>query len=208
MSDPSIRSATSSSSYAWAASSYSKNYYDVRAGVEDTNALALAFNDIAVANGRPLAKPVKVYITGHSMGGHVAAAAVEQGNAGPCQPPGSATSQAVPMCGVVGDRELFNEFGAMQMAAQALTGYTATPRDQWAGAEAAAAATGQLFGTWTKSRRSPSCAHGGSGLTYLSIAKNLTGGDRPMFTQGWAFGGSLRRPGAWRSTSTARSTVY
>ncbi len=63
--------------YAWAASSYDKNYYDVRSGVEETNALALAFNNIAAANGRPLTPPSKIYITGHSLGGHVAAAAIE-----------------------------------------------------------------------------------------------------------------------------------
>ena len=45
--------------YAWAASSYSKNYYDVRAGVEDTNKLALNFNAITTAAGRTLANPVR-----------------------------------------------------------------------------------------------------------------------------------------------------
>ena len=49
VSNPSIRRYLIQNGYAWAASSYSKNYYDVRAGVEDTNALALAFNDIAAA---------------------------------------------------------------------------------------------------------------------------------------------------------------
>jgi len=38
---PTIRRYLIQNGYAWAASSYSKNYYDVRAGVEDTNALAL-----------------------------------------------------------------------------------------------------------------------------------------------------------------------
>ncbi|MCB2035287.1 MAG: alpha/beta hydrolase, partial [Ottowia sp.] len=78
ISNPSIRRHLIEQGYAWAASSYSKNYYDVRAGVEDTNALAQAFNTIAIANGRPLKKPSKIYITGHSMGGHITAAAVEQ----------------------------------------------------------------------------------------------------------------------------------
>ena len=73
---PAIRRHLIQSGYAWAASSYSTNFYDVRAGVEDTNSLALAFNAIAVQNGRPLAAPVRIYITGRSMGGHIAAAAV------------------------------------------------------------------------------------------------------------------------------------
>jgi hypothetical protein len=44
---PSIRRYLIQNGYAWAASSYSKNNYDVRAGVEDTNALALEFTKIA-----------------------------------------------------------------------------------------------------------------------------------------------------------------
>jgi pimeloyl-ACP methyl ester carboxylesterase len=77
VSNPSIRRYLIQNGYAWAASSYAKNYYDVRAGVEDTNALALAFNDIATKNGRTLATPTKYFITGHSMGGHITAAAIE-----------------------------------------------------------------------------------------------------------------------------------
>ena len=63
--------------FAWAASSYSKNYYDVRVGVEDTNALANEFTKIAAARGRTLAAPTKTYLVGHSMGGHITAAAIE-----------------------------------------------------------------------------------------------------------------------------------
>ncbi|HCE40788.1 MAG TPA: alpha/beta hydrolase, partial [Alcanivorax sp.] len=37
VSNPSIRQWLLDNGYAWAASSYSTNYYDVRAGVEDTN---------------------------------------------------------------------------------------------------------------------------------------------------------------------------
>ncbi|RZA15362.1 MAG: alpha/beta hydrolase, partial [Lysobacteraceae bacterium] len=68
VSNPSIRRYLIENGYAWAASSYSTNYYDVRTGVEDTNALALAFNSIAAANGRVLPAPSRIYITGHSMG--------------------------------------------------------------------------------------------------------------------------------------------
>ena len=63
--------------YAWAATSYAKNYYDVSAGVEDTDALALNFSAIAAANNRTLARPSKIFITGVSMGGHVTAAAID-----------------------------------------------------------------------------------------------------------------------------------
>ena len=75
--NPQIRRYLIQNGYAWAASSYTKNYYDVRVGVEDTNALALEFNKIATARGRALAAPSKTYITGVSMGGHITAAAIE-----------------------------------------------------------------------------------------------------------------------------------
>src|SRR5213076_2287127 len=77
---PGIRRHLLENGYAWAASSYAKNYYDVRAGLEDTNALALAFTRIAAQNGRTLATPGRVYIIGHSMGGHITAAAVDEEN--------------------------------------------------------------------------------------------------------------------------------
>ena len=111
--------------YAWAASSYSKNYYDVRAGVEDTNTLALNFAAIAAAKGRPLATPSKIFITGVSMGGQITAAAIE------AEAQTNANNKvkyagAVPMCGVLGDTELFNYFAGYQVTAQQLAGVPMT----------------------------------------------------------------------------------
>jgi fermentation-respiration switch protein FrsA (DUF1100 family) len=181
VSNPSIRRHLIQNGYAWAASSYSKNYYDVRAGVEDTNALALEFNKIAAANSRPLTAPTRIYITGHSMGGHITAAAIED--------EAYATANhkvryhgAVPMCGVVGDTELFNQFAAMQVTAQAIAGQPDYPTDQWADIQADV--TNALF---TKFPSQPTAA----GMAYLSVVKNITGGERPMFAQGIAFGGSF-----------------
>jgi len=106
--------------YAWAASSFSANYYDVRAGVEDTNALAKLFTSLT---GR--ATPTKHYITGVSMGGHVTAAAVEQET---LERAASliAYAAAMPMCGVVADNELSNYYHAFGMAAHELAGLTVT----------------------------------------------------------------------------------
>lgn len=179
--NPSIRRYLLQNGYAWAASSYSKNYYDVRAGVEDTNALALEFNKIAAANGRTLAAPSKLYITGHSMGGHITAAAIED------EAYATANNKvkyhgAVPMCGVVGDTELFNEFSAMQVTDQALAGLPSYPTTKWS--EISTLATNTLF---TKFPQVPTA----TGAKYLSVVKNLTGGERPMFDQGIAFGGSF-----------------
>ncbi|MFX6023534.1 hypothetical protein ABTF26_21085, partial [Acinetobacter baumannii] len=81
----------------------------------------LAFVQIAAQNRRPLAPPSRVYIVGHSMGGHIAAAAVDQ------ETLDTANNTvryhgAVPMCGVMGDTELFDYFAAYQLAAQQYAG--------------------------------------------------------------------------------------
>ncbi|WPG35078.1 alpha/beta hydrolase [Variovorax sp. EBFNA2] len=179
--NPSIRRYLIQNGYAWAASSYSKNFYDVRVGVEDTNALALEFNEIAKANGRELAAPTKTYITGHSMGGHITAAAIED--------EALATANhkvkyngAVPMCGVVGDTELFDYFAGAQVTAQALAGLPKYPTPNWS--DISAQVTNTLFTNF------PSVPTA-TGMKFVSVVKNLTGGERPMFGLGMAAGGSF-----------------
>ena len=179
--NPLIRRYLIQQGYAWGASSYAKNYYDVRAGVEDTNALALEFTKIATANGRTLAAPTKIYITGVSMGGHITAAAIED-EAAATAVHKVKYAGAVPMCGVVGDTELFNQFAAMQVTAQALAGLPAYPSDKFA--DIRALVTSTLFTTF------PS-APTAQGMKYLSVLQNITGGPRPMFNLGIAFGGSF-----------------
>ena len=181
VSNPSIRRYLVQNGYAWAASSYSKNYYDVRAGVEDTNALALEFTKIAAAKGRTLAEPGKTYITGHSMGGHITAAAIED-EAAATAVHKVKYNGAVPMCGVLGDAELFNQFAAMQVTAQALAGLPSYPTDKFA--EIKTLVDTALFTTFPSV---PTAA----GAKYLSVVKGITGGDRPMFDQGIAYGGSF-----------------
>jgi len=180
VSDPTIRAHLISSGYAWAASSYSKNYYDVRAGVEDTNALALAFQRIASDNGRTLEAPRKTYIVGQSMGGHVAGAAVD------AEALETANHKvrydgAVPMCGVLGDTQLYDYFGASQIAAQQLAGIPANswPVSNWA--DILPAVQSALF------TKFPS-ATTAQGEKFKTIVKNLTGGERPMFDAGFAGG--------------------
>lgn len=184
--EPSIRRYLIQNGYAWAASSYSKNYYDVRAGVEDTNALALQFTAIAKANGRTLAAPSKTFITGHSMGGHITAAAIED--------EAYATANhkvkyngAVPMCGVVGDTELFDYFAGAQVAAQALAGLPKYPTPDWLDISAQVGAT--LFTNFTTSP--PDISTTATGTKYASVIQNLTGGPRPMFDLGFKAGGSF-----------------
>ncbi|EPX65126.1 hypothetical protein D187_000551 [Cystobacter fuscus DSM 2262] len=183
VSTPSIRRHLLENGYAWAASSYSKNSYDVRAGIEDTNALALAFTRIASERGRPLEAPRKTYIIGHSMGGHVAAAAID------AETLETANHKvrydgAVPMCGVLGDSELFNYFAAYGLAAQQLAGYPASgwPVEDWALIQPGVKAA--LFKTYP-TEVTP------QGDKVKQVVKHLTGGERPLFDPG--FSGPLAR---------------
>lgn len=162
--------------YAWAASSYTKNYYDVRVGVEDTNALALEFTKIAAANGRTLAAPTKTYITGHSMGGHITAAAIEDENVAAARHK-VRYDGAVPMCGVTGDTELFDYFGAYQAAAQALAGLPKYPTANFT--DIIATVRSAMFTTF-------STVPTAQGLKLREVVKNLTGGERPIFNEGYA----------------------
>ena len=90
-----LRAFLAANGYAWAASSYSRNEYDVEVGMQDTHALTQRFNGI-------VGKPELTYVTGASMGGHVTPAAIEQ------YP--QAYDGAMPMCGVFGDHELIDVY--------------------------------------------------------------------------------------------------
>lgn len=164
--------------YAWAASSYTKNYYDVRAGVEDTNALALNFSAIAAANNRTLAAPSKIFITGVSMGGHITAAAID------AEAQATAVNKvkyagAVPMCGVLGDTELFNYFAGYQVVAQQLSNVpiTSFPVTNFeALTPAIRAALWSSYPTQTNAQ----------GDKLKNVMMNLSGGARPFYAEGWA----------------------
>jgi len=98
--------------YAWAASSYDANGYDVESGVLSTRYLVQHFR-------RVVGRTERVYIGGASMGGHVTARSIEQ------YP--SLYDGAMPLCGVVGDVELFDFFLDFHAVAQALAGIDALP---------------------------------------------------------------------------------
>jgi hypothetical protein len=168
--------------YAWAASSYSKNYYDVRAGVEDTNALALNFTAIAAAKGRTLAAPSKIFITGVSMGGHITAAAIDA-EAQTYANNKVKYNGAVPMCGVVGDTELFNYFAGYQVAAQQLAGL---PISSFPTTDFATVGPAVQAALWTSF---PTLSNA-QGDKLKNIVMNLSGGARPFYTEAWANAGN------------------
>ncbi|HXN82087.1 MAG TPA: alpha/beta hydrolase [Myxococcales bacterium] len=111
VSNPVLREHFVRNGYAWAASSYSANFYDVRQGVLDTHALGGIFRE---RTGRA---PSSTFVTGHSMGGHITGALIEQ------YP--DAYVGALPMCGVMGDVALFDYFLDYNLVAQTLAGRSA-----------------------------------------------------------------------------------
>jgi hypothetical protein len=70
----------------------------------------------------------------------------------------------------------------MQVTAQAVAGVPSYPTNKWS--EIQALVTGLLFTTF------PSVPTA-KGAQYLSVVEHITGGERPLFDQGIAFGGSF-----------------
>lgn len=155
-----------SQGYAWAASSYSKNAYDPSQGAKDSHALAQLFN------GR-VGTPVKTYISGASMGGHVTTVMAEQWP--------RSYAGAMPICGVMGDYELFDYFLDFNVAAQTLSGMNKTypfgPDYLGTVVPATKAALGPAF----------PFALNAAGQSLAGLVQMRSGGVRPLFQQGWLF---------------------
>ncbi len=156
--------------YAWAASSYSRNDYDVTVGVQDTHALATRFNGI-------VGKPDRVYITGASMGGHITAVSIEQYR--------NFYDGAMPICGVLGDFELFDYFLDFNAAAQQLgTGSSAFPVDPavYFGVTVPAikANLEAVPGGWP-------VLLNGDGVNLKNLTELRSGGIRPNYEEAWFF---------------------
>ena len=178
--------------YAWAASSYATNGYDVTQGVKDTHDLGTRFNGL-------VANPSRTYFTGTSMGGHITGVAIEQYR--------NAYDGAMPMCGVMGDNKLFDYFADNHLVAHAIAGidvpypfpsnYSTTIVPQLR------ALFGAPFPTTLTAL----------GQKYANVVENLSGGDRPMFDQAYRFsatgGNFLFQQGAGQPGSrTNIDTVY
>ncbi|MEV0895522.1 prolyl oligopeptidase family serine peptidase [Actinoplanes sp. NPDC049802] len=166
VSDPDLRQHYIDRGFAWAASSYATNGYDVAQGVSDTYALVGLFRQVT---GK---RPAKVYITGASMGGHVTGVAIER------YP--RTFAGAMPTCGVLGDVELFDYFLDANVTAAALAGVPiefplepdAAYPARWAGQVARIKAA--LTGT-------------AAGATWSDVAERRSGGERPGFPAAFAY---------------------
>ncbi len=159
--------------YAWAASTYSKNDYNVGTAVKDTRRLVRLFD-------RKVGHPHRTYIAGASMGGHVTAASIER------YP--KLYDGAMPVCGVVGDYELFDFFLDFNVTAQQLAlGTSQFPvADDYptTTAQDIKAALELAPGTW------PAVLNE-NGEALKQVTENRTGGDRPNFDEAWFFWNSF-----------------
>ncbi|MEO1580318.1 MAG: alpha/beta hydrolase [Pseudomonadota bacterium] len=185
--------------YAWAASSYSKNCYDVKDGVESTNRLARIFSE-------EVGEPETTLITGFSMGGHVTGAAIEMFPNIECPDDardslcrryrkvldslsgGIKYDGAAPLCGVMGDVELFNYFGDYTYGAEALASeVNPFVVSQFPPPEDYAQTTlpltiGTLFSNNGADFPVGLTAQGESLKDLLRV---ISGGDRPLFEEGF-----------------------
>jgi hypothetical protein len=156
--------------FAWAASSYNRNDYDITSGVQSTHALVQHLNDL-------VGNPRRVYLTGASLGGHVTAVSIEQ------YP--NAYDAALPICGVVADYELFDYFLDFNVAAQQLgTGASLFPVDP----------AQYIVFTVPQIKANLSAVPGGwpnvlnaAGQNLKNLVELRSGGERPNFDLAWFF---------------------
>ena len=164
--DHPLRAYLVANGYAWAASSYSRNAYDPAQGAKDTHALTTLFND-------KFAEPRRTYITGASMGGHVTGIVAEQWP--------RSYHGAMPICGVLGDYELFDYFLDFNVTAQTLSGvnqpYPYAADYLGVTVPATKAALGPAF----------PFALNATGQNFKSLVQLRSGGVRPVFDQGFLF---------------------
>ena len=164
-----IREHLIANGYAWAASSYSRNSYDVATGVQDTHALTTRFNGI-------VGKPDQRFLIGASMGGHITGVTIEQ------YP--NLFDGAMPVCGVMGDYELFDYFLDANVTAQALagvdTGFPAGPDYLTSDVPAIKSQLEFLPGTFPFTLNS-------TGQAWKSLLEIESGGDRPVYDQAFLF---------------------
>ena len=149
--------------YAWAASSYSTNGYDVAQGVKDTHALGNFFKGL-------VGNPTKTYITGHSMGGHITAVMAEQY--------ANSYVGAFPMCGVTGDTDLFDYFTSYNLVAQSLIGIEKENQKFPADAQYTAKTVPAIQ---AKMEFAKFADFNPLAKKLKAVTENLTGGDRPLF---------------------------
>ncbi|GAA6136203.1 alpha/beta hydrolase [Oceaniserpentilla sp. 4NH20-0058] len=188
------RAAVLGAGYAWAASSYSANFYDARAGIEDTNKLALELTDyIETDFSVSFDAPSQYLISGFSLGGHIAAAAVDKENLErtlfPVPYEGSA-----PLCQA--EENEFQWLGDYPRVMHEISGFGDRDFSDFQSLLGTYDPSGivivqpgemltALFGTNELGMPDWSNPINENGENLVSIVKNLTGGERPIFAEGF-----------------------
>jgi hypothetical protein len=178
-----LRSYFVSHGYAWAGSGYATNGYDVGQGVLDSHTL------IPLFTGK-IREPRLVYMTGFSMGGHITAVEIEHFR--------HDFAGAMPACGVLGDKKLFDYFTDANVTAAGLTGTNiqfpmsleagqayAPAYDAQVHSELPALGTGFTTGNPATVQLTP------TGQAWAGTVQQRTGGTRPGFASGFAFWSSI-----------------
>ena len=171
---PALRSHYLARGFAWAASSYQTNGYDVGQGVRDSHALIGLFREVTAA------RPKSVYMTGASMGWHITAVAIEEH-------PKSFVA-AMPVCGVLGDAELFDYFLDANVTGAALAGVRPEfPLEPDADFPARWRAQLQriLPALGVATGRPPALTE--AGRTWSDVVERRSGGERPGFADAFEY---------------------
>jgi hypothetical protein len=181
--EPALRRDHVERGFAWAASSYATNGYDPGQGARDTYALIKLFRG-------KVRKPKAVYATGVSMGGHVTAAMIERYRGD--------FAGAMPYCGVLGDKELFDFFLDANVTAAALTGTAIDFPDSLAAGQAYAPTyrslvQGQLpeLGSGFVAGNPAGVTLTPLGRTWAGTVQQRSGGTRPGFASAFAYWSSF-----------------
>lgn len=177
--------------YAWAASSYSENGYAPGIGADDTLALKRYFE-------QEFGEPGRTYLVGASMGGNVVAISLEH--------LAGEYDGALAICGALGGQTQIDYLVSWAHVAAFLAG-TEIPLGQGALAIAntLAAEVAPALGTPEQPTR--------AGLQFISVMRELTGGPRPFFQEGFAeqyvtnFGYVLSDPELKTLTTRAATNV-
>jgi pimeloyl-ACP methyl ester carboxylesterase len=177
--NPALRAHYIADGFAWAASSYATNGYDVGQGVRDSYSLIDLFRQVTGTRAR------SVLMTGASMGGQVTAVMIEKH-------PASFTG-AMPYCGVLGDTSLFDYFLDADATAAALAGVRisfplkpgADYQDQW---RAQVARILPVLGV--TAGQPPALT--ATGRTWSAVVERRTGGPRPGFDGAFAYWNAAR----------------
>ncbi len=158
-----LRKAFIDAGFAWAASSYSENGYTPGIGADDTLALKRYFE-------ASFAKPKRTYLAGASMGGNVTVLSLEHF--------AGEYDGALSLCGAVTGIEQIDYLFSWAMAAEFVSGQQLPiGSGQSAMLSAMSKVQNQLKGTDPQ----PTA----KGLLFIDIIRNLTGGPRPFFLEGF-----------------------